>query len=123
MFGDNVPQERADSAKEAARNCDALLVVGSALMTMSAFRLAKWQGITSPENIIQLFPCINRELIMFVDNSSFSTKSFKSDYVLSDFFYGNIRLMINPNPRLAHEANAPIAAINIGERGLTVFYR
>lgn len=57
MFGDNVPQERADSAKEAARNCDALLVVGSALMTMSAFRLA----------------------------------------------------------RLAHEANAPIAAINIGE--------
>lgn len=51
---------------------------------------------------------------MFVDNSSFSTKSFKSDYVLS-VFYGNIRLMINPNPRLAHEANAPIAAINIGE--------
>ncbi|CAN6349132.1 unnamed protein product [Urochloa humidicola] len=57
MFGDNVPQERAESAKEAARNCDALLVVGSALMTMSAFRLA----------------------------------------------------------RLAHEANAPIAAISIGE--------
>ncbi|XP_062201909.1 NAD-dependent protein deacylase SRT2-like isoform X2 [Phragmites australis] len=57
MFGDNVPQERADSAKEAARNCDALLVVGSALMTMSAFRLA----------------------------------------------------------RLAHEANAPIAAVSIGE--------
>lgn len=42
MFGDNVPQERADSAKEAARNCDALLVVGSALMTMSAFRLARY---------------------------------------------------------------------------------
>ncbi|KAM0845903.1 hypothetical protein ACQ4PT_056044 [Festuca glaucescens] len=57
MFGDNVPQERADNAKEAARNCDALLVVGSAVMTMSAFRLA----------------------------------------------------------RLAHEANAPIAAINIGD--------
>jgi len=57
MFGDNVPQERAESAKEAARNCDALLVVGSALMTMSAFRLA----------------------------------------------------------RLAHEANAPIAAVSIGE--------
>ncbi|XP_044387596.1 NAD-dependent protein deacylase SRT2 isoform X1 [Triticum aestivum] len=56
MFGDNVPRERADSAKEAARNCDALLVVGSAVMTMSAFRLA----------------------------------------------------------RLAHEANAPIVAINIG---------
>ncbi|CAN6339850.1 unnamed protein product, partial [Urochloa humidicola] len=57
MFGDNVPQARAESAKEAARNCDALLVVGSALMTMSAFRLA----------------------------------------------------------RLAHEANAPIAAVSIGE--------
>ncbi|KAL6641787.1 hypothetical protein ACP70R_019968 [Stipagrostis hirtigluma subsp. patula] len=57
MFGDNVPPERADSAKDAARNCDALLVVGSALMTMSAFRLA----------------------------------------------------------RLAHEANAPIAAVTIGE--------
>ncbi|XP_039798573.1 NAD-dependent protein deacylase SRT2-like isoform X2 [Panicum virgatum] len=57
MFGDNVPQERAESTKEAARNCDALLVVGSALMTMSAFRLA----------------------------------------------------------RLAHEANAPIAAVSIGE--------
>ncbi|KAK3139465.1 hypothetical protein QOZ80_5AG0383690 [Eleusine coracana subsp. coracana] len=57
MFGDNVPQERAESAKEAARNCDALLVVGSALMTMSAFRLA----------------------------------------------------------RLAHEANAPILAVSIGE--------
>ncbi|CAL5098063.1 unnamed protein product [Urochloa decumbens] len=57
MFGDNVPQERAESAKESARNCDALLVVGSALMTMSAFRLA----------------------------------------------------------RLAHEANAPIAAVSIGE--------
>ncbi|XP_052139010.1 NAD-dependent protein deacylase SRT2-like [Oryza glaberrima] len=57
MFGDNVPEERAESTKEAARNCDALLVVGSALMTMSAFRLA----------------------------------------------------------RLAHEVNAPIAAITIGE--------
>nr|WJZ57301.1 sirtuin 2 [Paspalum vaginatum] len=41
MFGDNVPQERAENAKEAARTCDALLVVGSALMTMSAFRLAR----------------------------------------------------------------------------------
>ncbi|XP_044947025.1 NAD-dependent protein deacylase SRT2 [Hordeum vulgare subsp. vulgare] len=41
MFGDNVPSERADSVKEAARNCDALLVVGSAVMTMSAFRLAR----------------------------------------------------------------------------------
>ena len=42
MFGDNVPRERADNAKEAARNCDALLVVGSAVMTMSAFRLARY---------------------------------------------------------------------------------
>ncbi|KAF0891862.1 hypothetical protein E2562_011261 [Oryza meyeriana var. granulata] len=42
MFGDDVPEERAESTKEAARNCDALLVVGSALMTMSAFRLARF---------------------------------------------------------------------------------
>ena len=42
MFGDNVPRERADNAKEAARTCDALLVVGSAVMTMSAFRLARY---------------------------------------------------------------------------------
>ena len=27
MFGDNVPQERAESAKEAARTCDALLAM------------------------------------------------------------------------------------------------
>ncbi|KAK9167399.1 hypothetical protein Scep_002590 [Stephania cephalantha] len=39
FFGDNVPKDRADRAREAARECDALLVLGSSLMTMSAFRL------------------------------------------------------------------------------------
>lgn len=41
FFGDNVPKERADKAMEAAKGCDALLVLGSSLMTMSAFRLAR----------------------------------------------------------------------------------
>ncbi|GAB4835551.1 NAD-dependent protein deacetylase srt2 [Ancistrocladus abbreviatus] len=41
FFGDNVPKDRADRAMEAATGCDALLVVGSSLMTMSAFRLVR----------------------------------------------------------------------------------
>ncbi|XP_058089857.1 NAD-dependent protein deacylase SRT2 isoform X2 [Magnolia sinica] len=41
FFGDNIPKDRADKAMEAARGCDALLVLGSSLMTMSAFRLVR----------------------------------------------------------------------------------
>ncbi|KAL7101954.1 hypothetical protein ACP275_08G088500 [Erythranthe tilingii] len=41
FFGDNVPKGRADRAMKAAKECDAFLVLGSALMTMSAFRLIK----------------------------------------------------------------------------------
>ncbi|KAL3721359.1 hypothetical protein ACJRO7_033792 [Eucalyptus globulus] len=41
FFGDNVPKDRADRAMEAARECDAFLVLGSSLMTMSAYRLIK----------------------------------------------------------------------------------
>ncbi|PSS21321.1 NAD-dependent protein like [Actinidia chinensis var. chinensis] len=41
FFGDNVPKDRADSAMEAAKGCDAFLVLGSSLMTMSAFRLVR----------------------------------------------------------------------------------
>lgn len=41
FFGDNVPKERADKAMEAAKSCDALLVLGSSLMTMSAYRLVR----------------------------------------------------------------------------------
>lgn len=41
FFGDNVPKDRADKAMEAARRCDAFLVCGSSLMTMSAFRLVR----------------------------------------------------------------------------------
>ncbi|XP_010269050.1 PREDICTED: NAD-dependent protein deacylase SRT2 isoform X2 [Nelumbo nucifera] len=41
FFGDNVPKDRADNAMEAAKECDALLVLGSSLMTMSAFRLVR----------------------------------------------------------------------------------
>ncbi|XP_020106780.1 NAD-dependent protein deacylase SRT2 isoform X2 [Ananas comosus] len=39
FFGDNVLKDRADKAMEAARGCDAFLVLGSSLMTMSAYRL------------------------------------------------------------------------------------
>ncbi|KAL5993117.1 NAD-dependent protein deacetylase srt2 [Asimina triloba] len=41
FFGDNVPKDRADKAMEAAKGCDSFLVVGSSLMTMSAFRLVR----------------------------------------------------------------------------------
>ncbi|KAG9457147.1 hypothetical protein H6P81_001655 [Aristolochia fimbriata] len=41
FFGDNVPKDRANQAMEAAKGCDSLLVLGSALMTMSAFRLVR----------------------------------------------------------------------------------
>lgn len=41
FFGDNVPKERADRAMKGAMECDAFLVLGSSLMTMSAFRLAR----------------------------------------------------------------------------------
>ena len=42
FFGDNVPKDRADKATEAAKGCDAFLVLGSSLMTMSAFRLLRY---------------------------------------------------------------------------------
>ncbi|KAK4264701.1 hypothetical protein QN277_025840 [Acacia crassicarpa] len=41
FFGDNVPKDRADMAMDASRSCDAFLVLGSSLMTMSAFRLVR----------------------------------------------------------------------------------
>ncbi|KAK1393046.1 NAD-dependent protein deacylase [Heracleum sosnowskyi] len=41
FFGDNVPKDKADAAMEAAKGCDAFLVLGSSVMTMSAFRLVR----------------------------------------------------------------------------------
>ena len=41
FFGDNVPKDRADIAMEAAKTCDAFLVIGSSSMTFSAFRLVR----------------------------------------------------------------------------------
>ncbi|XP_042488493.1 NAD-dependent protein deacylase SRT2 [Macadamia integrifolia] len=41
FFGDNVPKDRAYKAMEAAKQCGALLVLGSSLMTMSASRLVR----------------------------------------------------------------------------------
>ncbi|KAL2941855.1 NAD-dependent protein deacylase SRT2 [Bienertia sinuspersici] len=42
FFGDNVPKDRAERAMEAAKSCDAFLVIGSSVMTFSAFRLVRW---------------------------------------------------------------------------------
>lgn len=42
FFGDNVPKDRAHKAMEAAKNCDAFLVLGSSVMTMSAYRLVRY---------------------------------------------------------------------------------
>eukprot|EP00897_Mesotaenium_endlicherianum_P000708 jgi/Mesen1/10638/ME000894S10212 len=41
FFGDNVPKERADEAHAMVANGDAMLAVGSSLMVLSAFRLAR----------------------------------------------------------------------------------
>uniref|UniRef100_A0A2P2KJU1 NAD-dependent protein deacylase n=1 Tax=Rhizophora mucronata TaxID=61149 RepID=A0A2P2KJU1_RHIMU len=42
FFGDNIPKDRATKAMEAAKTCDAFLVCGSSLMTMSAYRLVRF---------------------------------------------------------------------------------
>ncbi|PIA47590.1 hypothetical protein AQUCO_01400315v1 [Aquilegia coerulea] len=66
FFGDNVPKDRADEAMEAAKGCDAFLILGSSLMTMSAFRLVRAAyergaaiaivniGITRADNLVPL---------------------------------------------------------------------
>lgn len=41
FFGDNLPKDRTDKAQLAVEECDALLVVGSSMMVLSAYRLAK----------------------------------------------------------------------------------
>ncbi|CAN6711761.1 unnamed protein product [Malus baccata var. baccata] len=41
IFGDNVPKDRAEKTIQAAKECDAFLVLGSSLMTMSAYRLVR----------------------------------------------------------------------------------
>ncbi|KAI4310829.1 hypothetical protein MLD38_035781 [Melastoma candidum] len=41
FFGDNVPKDGAEKAMGAANACDAFLVLGSSVITMLAFRLAR----------------------------------------------------------------------------------
>ncbi|CAL9019353.1 unnamed protein product [Prunus brigantina] len=41
FFGDNVPKDRADKTIQAAKDCGAFLVLGSSVMTMSAYRLVR----------------------------------------------------------------------------------
>lgn len=42
FFGENVPRERVQAARQALEHSDALLVVGSSLMVYSGFRFAQW---------------------------------------------------------------------------------
>ena len=53
FFGDNVPKDRAEKAKETARECDGFLVIGSSVMTMSAFRIVRYMN----KDIIGLLSC------------------------------------------------------------------
>ena len=41
FFGDNVPPHRVKQAADVAASCDSMVVVGSSLMVLSAFRLVK----------------------------------------------------------------------------------
>ncbi|KAK3029668.1 hypothetical protein RJ639_038949 [Escallonia herrerae] len=66
FFGDNVPKDKADKAMEAAKGCDSFLVLGSSVMTMSAFRLVRAAheagaataivniGVTRADNFVSL---------------------------------------------------------------------
>ena len=42
FFGDSVPRDRIERARDALQQADALLVVGSSLMVYSGFRFCKW---------------------------------------------------------------------------------
>lgn len=57
FFGDNVPRERADLCTTMCRSADALLVVGSSIMTMSALRLVRAAAdMGSPIAILNIGP-------------------------------------------------------------------
>jgi NAD-dependent deacetylase sirtuin 4 len=49
FFGDNVPKARVDSCLAMIHGADSLLVVGSSLMTMSAFRLIRYMTLVAYE--------------------------------------------------------------------------
>lgn len=65
LFGDNVPKERADRAMEMVTGGDALLVVGSSLMTMSVYRLvrAAKEKVNSPIAIVNIGPTRADDLV------------------------------------------------------------
>lgn len=57
FFGDNVPRQRVDFCMSLARSADALLVVGSSVMTMSALRLVRAAAdMGSPIAILNIGP-------------------------------------------------------------------
>jgi NAD-dependent SIR2 family protein deacetylase len=56
MFGDNLPKSRAEKAISMIDSADGVLVVGSSLMVLSAFRLAKY-GIKTVSHMFQASDC------------------------------------------------------------------
>lgn len=48
LFGDNVPAARVEMAMSTVQGADAMLVVGSSLMVLSAFRLARYANSPVP---------------------------------------------------------------------------
>jgi len=57
FFGDNVPRQRVEFCTSLARSADALLVVGSSVMTMSALRLVRAAAdMGSPIAILNIGP-------------------------------------------------------------------
>lgn len=57
FFGDNVPRQRVEFCTALARSADALLVVGSSIMTMSALRLVRAAAdMGSPIAILNIGP-------------------------------------------------------------------
>ncbi|XP_024398720.1 NAD-dependent protein deacylase SRT2 isoform X3 [Physcomitrium patens] len=70
FFGDNVPKPRVDLCMSLARSADALLVVGSSVMTMSALRLVRAAAdMGSPIAILNIGPTRADDLAHFKINA------------------------------------------------------
>ncbi|CAK7354720.1 unnamed protein product [Dovyalis caffra] len=89
FFGDNVPKDRADKAMEAAKGCDTFLVLGSSLMTMSAFRLVRFE--------VESGISLTFSLSLYPTKPQLTMRQRKHDV-----------------SRAAHEAGAATAIVNLG---------
>ncbi|XP_026413593.1 NAD-dependent protein deacylase SRT2-like isoform X4 [Papaver somniferum] len=92
FFGDNVPKDRANKAMEASKDCDAFLVLGSSLMTMSAFRLVRDKSVKRNYAYSSVLP--KRCNIFLSVSRSWPMK--------------------HSSERAAHEAGASVGIVNIG---------